>query len=106
MKRAALALALLLLAPTLAVAQDSAADVKANCAAEWPGDYAMQQWCLKRNGDAAAALAALTGEEPPRHVKEIVVACAKQWPGAVAGHDWPMVEWCVRRQLAAYDAIK
>jgi hypothetical protein len=104
----AIAAALLTGAPARAQ-EDVVAETKANCAAEWPGDYAMQRYCLTRHFEATEEILAITGPDPrqaPEHMREMLTRCMIEWPGETAGYNYPMVAYCFKRQLAAHDALQ
>jgi hypothetical protein len=88
-------------------AAEATDEIKQNCAAEWPGDYAMQQYCYDRHVESLVELKGLVGSEPyPKHVEEISARCLAEWPGEAVGYNRPMVAYCTRRQLEAYEAVQ
>jgi hypothetical protein len=76
-----------------------------NCEAEWPGDYAMQRYCLEQQAKAAGKFADMVEQTLGAHVKPVAEACLEEWPGKVASYNWVLVAHCVRRQLEAYDNL-
>ena len=60
--RKTLAVLFLLASASAVMAQDTtvedlSANIKANCSAEWPGDYVMQKWCVDQQIEAGGKLA-------------------------------------------------
>lgn len=82
---------------------DRVEDIKARCAADWPGDYAMQVYCADRQFEAIDELVALAdtnGGVPVNVFAEILYNCYLDWP-----KDYTMKVYCVNRQLEAYKKI-
>lgn len=78
--------------------------IRADCAAEWPGDYRMQRHCIDRQNEAGRMLAPLfrsaAGEQ-----RRILEKCASEWTTR-NGFDLRMVKHCYERQMEAYEALK
>lgn len=81
------------------------AGMKADCAAEWAGDFAMQEYCLNRSLSAFVEMyrnvyqAARSDDE-----NRILYKCLEDWRSP-NGQNWPMVQYCYGRQLAAYKRL-
>ncbi|MEX2643773.1 MAG: hypothetical protein WD270_09985 [Acetobacterales bacterium] len=100
-----------LLIPIFLIAAEADADVrdeiKAHCAAEWPGDYAMQKYCLDRQRGAIREVLEFERQNPEgSEERNIMQRCIGEWPAETGGHDWPMVAYCIDRQVKAYQALQ
>lgn len=77
-----------------------AADVRHSCSAEWPGDYRMQEYCIKQQNEAAAymrpIISSAVGVE-----QQIVRKCASEW-STPSGFNYRMVKYCYEQQMGAY----
>ena len=99
--------AALLLATAPARTQSVTAEIKAHCAAEWAGDYAMQKWCLDRQIAAANKLGTLIDQNPPgTEGYKILGRCFAEWPSKSGETDYAMALWCADRQFKAYKALQ
>lgn len=93
--------------PTMAGAQtpEMMADIKAQCSKEWPGDFAMTEYCMARQLKAFVAMHEIYKSDRTDDESAMLDKCLTEWPRGT-GHDWPMVEYCYNRQLAAYQRLQ
>ena len=94
----------------LASAEESQAlqEIRANCAAEWADDFAMQDYCIKRQVEAYASIRddfIPLGRENEA-IQGILERCFNEWRGKVAGFDFAMVHYCTQRQVEAYNRLQ
>jgi len=73
-------------------------DVSAKCAAEWPGDFAMREYCERRQREAQAKLNGRSMTSPNERI--IRQKCGAEWPA-----DYAMQDYCEVRQLEALRKI-
>lgn len=76
---------------TTALAQDA----KALCAAEWPGDYAMQSFCVRRQEEGARGFSAAEAGADAE-LQAALALCAQEW-----GPDAAMRNHCAGRHRDA-----
>lgn len=97
-----LLLAATLVFPTIALSQtdEMMAETKAQCAKEWPGDFAMQEYCMARQMKAFVEMHKIYEAERTEDEDLILYTCLEEWPLGT-GHDWPMVQYCYERQNSA-----
>lgn len=84
-----------------ALADDFIDDLTTDCTVEWPGDFAMIEWCVERQWEAAVTLQKVPNVMTPE--KDPALShCIQEWhdPARVSP-DWAMVLWCYERQTAA-----
>jgi hypothetical protein len=100
-------------------------DLKNYCADEWPGDYQMQEHCIKTQVNALfvfvnqyskPSMEKYKASNLPKDIKmndpripiefKIVVMCAEEWKIPHAwGHDYQMVVHCCKTQFNAAKRI-
>lgn len=105
MRKISLALAAvslpLLSLPALAV-EDG---IAAQCAADWPGDFAMQEFCAKQQAKGReqfiAATEALDSDSPLQPAAE---KCLDDWQNE-HGQDWAMVNFCFEQQVKSFERL-
>lgn len=78
--------------------------IKADCEAEWSGDFAMQEYCIGRQVDAYNALVPIWNDETNEQLRSALQRCYQDWQTA-NGRDWAMVEYCYGRQEEAYQRL-
>lgn len=98
-------LALIVTAVLLGVGfgQGTEATIKTKCAADWPGDFAMQAYCEKNQRQAVGELQRLNathGGIPEAAYKTALGGCVRDWPG-----DYEMQAYCVRNQIDGYQTV-
>lgn len=81
------------------------AAMKADCAAEWAGDFAMQEFCYNRQVKAYNNLVPISQNEKDDNLRGALAKCLDDWTTA-NGQDWAMVEFCYGRQRDAYRRMK
>lgn len=74
--------------------------IRANCAAEWPGDYRMQEYCINNQVEAVQAMAPLADSSSSIE-REILGKCASEWRKP-SGYDYRMIRYCYENQIDAY----
>ena len=104
---AAAALAVAASIPAPAMAGDTMDGIRSDCLREWPGDYSMQEFCIRKQTDALNAMIIDAGgsfDKLSAIEKDIFGKCAIDWttPG---GYDWAMVKFCSDKQRASYVAL-
>lgn len=106
MKRTAtIAFTLLMVLPVAAVAADGQSKVLANCKRDWPADYSMQEYCVRRQVRAMDEVEPyLDRAQNDKAVGEVFDRCATQWADGDT-FDFAMVVYCLKRQLEAKDVI-
>lgn len=67
------------------------ASIAAKCAGEWPGDYSMQLYCVKKQSAALSQLGGGSGASG-----SIESRCASDWPA-----DYSMQAYCRNKQYNA-----
>ena len=95
-------------------AADALDKVKASCATEWPGDFRMQDYCVRRQLDGARDMFAWmdvheidrraegTAAEADPYV-QIFALCSQRW---LDGQDnYRMTAYCLRTQTNALDRL-
>jgi hypothetical protein len=93
----------------------STPEINARCSAKWAGDFSMQDYCRKKQLDAAGWLGrylsihkitskVIASDAPPVESK-ILEKCYEKWTDA-HGPNFPMVRYCTEKQLAAYHRVK
>ena len=100
--------ALLLFAASPALADDRAdalADIKANCKAEWPGNYSMQEYCIEKQVKAINAMSRIYKSALNDEEKGILDKCLTDWTKE-RGAIWAMVEYCYQKQHQSYVRLK
>lgn len=105
MRKTSLALAAVSLSlfalPALAV-EDG---IAAQCAADWPGDFAMQEFCAKQQAKGReqfiAATEALDSDSPLQPAAE---KCLDDWQNE-HGQDWAMVNFCFEQQVKSFERL-
>lgn len=81
-------------------------DLKKGCAIEWPGDYKMQEYCIKQQGAAAIELGHIIDQNPNDQVfNGIIQKCGSEWPGKATDFDYKMMLYCVKQQSSAYNRL-
>jgi hypothetical protein len=69
-------------------------DIARKCQESWPGDYRMEENCIRKQEDARAKVGGWIDHR-------IAVGCTDQWPS-----DWHMFMYCVDNQTAARNRIR
>jgi hypothetical protein len=95
---------LVVIGPLSASAAGVSSDgIKADCVAEWSGNYRMQKHCMKQQTEAGRALAPIfksaTGER-----RRILDQCASEWT-TPNGFNLRMVKHCYDQQIEAYEDL-
>lgn len=83
------------------------------CAAEWPGDYSMQEYCQNNQLEGYNEVSAMLQDPPiPENENDRVFSrCAAEWTdGEITdlfndNVDWQMVAYCMKHQTEAYQRI-
>lgn len=108
MKAAPIALALVtgvaLAAPARA---DVRGEIKAACAAEWPGDYRMQEYCVEKQIEAARDIVNLQrryGEDSEE--AGLLYRCMAEWRRDDRTYDYRMARYCADKQIGSYHRLK
>lgn len=94
-------LAAAIMIPTGVAVADTLEDIRADCAAEWDGDFAMQEYCVDRQVKAYNNLVPISRDEEDENLRRSLARCLDDWKTA-NGYDWAMVEYCYDRQEQAY----
>jgi len=77
---------------------DTAADIKASCAKEWPTDYQLRLFCETQSNDAWQRLSRAMGKYKKKsEERNIIDRCWSEWYPQIN-----MVEFCSNNQLVAY----
>lgn len=93
--------------PNAAVSVEASVDeaIKADCKAQWPSDYRMQEFCIETQAEANVAMFKVYKSDLNQEEKGILAACLDQWE-TKNGQDWAMVKFCYDEQHAAYTRLK
>lgn len=76
--------------------------IKVWCAAEWPSDYSMQAYCVKKQLAAVSSLQGRTVPGMPIEVfNQIRSGCKQQW-----GDDYSMRDYCENKQIGAWQSLQ
>lgn len=86
--------------PEPATTVSTRSEIRANCEAEWPGDYRMQEYCIKNQVEALQAIAPLADSSSSIE-RDIVGKCAVEWRKPI-GFDYRMIKYCYEKQIEAY----
>lgn len=98
MKKYFIILAALL--PTQPVLAGTIEDTKANCVADWPGYPDMQEFCFKRQIEAARQIKDMLGEELST---ALASKCLTLWRRPKGdGYNWSAVVDCIRATPELY----
>lgn len=105
MRKTSLALAAVSLSlfalPALAV-EDG---IAAHCAAEWPNDFAVQEFCVKQQTKGHEQFTAATAAlEPDSPLQPAAEKCLDDWQNE-HGHDWAVVNFCFEQQVKAFERL-
>jgi hypothetical protein len=76
-------------------------EVKDMCERQWPGDYQMQEYCIRKQGEAYYILQSTPQDVSFSIFEGIRAGCKREWGG-----DYQMREYCERKQVEAYRAIQ
>ena len=98
--RSVIFLAVLLPLVTVDGAQAMSGIERANCKAKWARDTDLLHYCIRRQVNARNTLEKLwrkVGHRP--EAASIWRRCKLESPGAVSGHDWEMMSYCVNARL-------
>ncbi|MDX8443866.1 hypothetical protein [Mesorhizobium australafricanum] len=90
--------------PALITADDPMAGIKAGCAAEWPDDYSMQEFCIDNQSKSLSQVADIYHSNQDDQERAILAKCYKDWRTAT-GSNWVMVEFCYQQQHDAYKCL-
>ncbi|HQT95609.1 MAG TPA: hypothetical protein PK435_13325, partial [Thermoanaerobaculaceae bacterium] len=81
---------------------DEEEGIKAWCAGEWPSDYSMQAYCVKKQLAAVSSLRSRTVPGMPIEVfNQIRSGCKQQW-----GDDYSMRDYCENKQIGAWQSLQ
>ncbi|MDX8499866.1 hypothetical protein RFM99_15715 [Mesorhizobium sp. VK4C] len=86
--------------PEPAKADSVISEIRANCSAEWQGDYRMQEYCINQQLEALRAIKPVVDSPTPID-REILGKCVNEWRKPV-GYDYRMVKYCYEQQISAY----
>ncbi|RVD64210.1 hypothetical protein [Mesorhizobium sp. M7A.F.Ca.ET.027.03.2.1] len=86
--------------PEPAKTDSTMSEIRTNCAAEWQGDYRMQEYCINQQTEALQAMKPVADSATPVE-REILGKCANEWRKPV-GFDYRMVKYCYEKQIEAY----
>ncbi|MDX8517972.1 hypothetical protein RFN30_07015 [Mesorhizobium sp. VK23D] len=89
--------------PEPAKTDSTLSEIRANCAAEWQGDYSMQEYCINQQVEALQAMKPVADSATPVE-REILGKCANEWRKP-AGYDYRMVKYCYEKQIEAYKRL-
>lgn len=96
----------LLLAAVFAAGEPNG--VRENCAADWPDDYSMQEFCINQQVEAAQRLNAVIeryGTKGETAESRVLDKCASDWQKG-DGFDYTMVEFCWNQQAEALNRLR
>lgn len=90
----------------------SMAKIKARCSAKWGDNYRMQKYCRKRQTEGFSWVGRFVVKHKlgvkPYPVKtvqfKVTSKCWTKWTDN-HGQNWPMVKYCIKRQMAAYRSL-
>jgi hypothetical protein len=104
MKRLIVVLSLILMSS--AHAGDIVEEIRKHCAAEWEGNYEMQEYCISNQISAANNVSQIYNTyDKTSEQRKIIDRCASEWQSQTAGYNWEMVEYCSNNQLEAYQRL-
>ncbi len=72
---------------------------KAACAAEWPGDFQMQAYCVRQQRESYAELRHRLAVIPPE-LSTAAEMCEAEW-----GSDWQMRAYCLAQQQTGFTEL-
>lgn len=119
MKSALVITVIVLLAAIPANAGDALEEIKAQCAAEWPGDFRMQRYCQEQQLEGAIQMIAfmqktgisnMNAKEWEAKAKagdpyaQMGAKCMGEWMTDTAT-DYRMIAYCLKQQLEAWQAM-
>ncbi|MBB2841267.1 UNVERIFIED_ORG: hypothetical protein GGE64_005049 [Rhizobium etli] len=88
-------------------AEDIGDWIKQRCTSEWPGDYSMQVYCIRKQIEGAQEIGRLArGEASNGDLRGILSTCLSEWGGDAKNADWPMISYCYRKQREAWQTMK
>ncbi len=95
----------------LALAQAAPFDVKGNyiemakehCRREWPDNFSMQSYCLKREAEGMIAFKRVN-DELGKPLERALEKCTKEWTKDRLP-DWSMIAYCAKRQAEGYREV-
>ena len=92
--------------------EEQVTKVKQRCADKWDSNYRMQKYCRKRQVEGFTWVNTFiikhklgTKPYPTKTVPfKVMTRCWAKWTDRY-GQDWPMVAYCVKRDMAAYRSL-
>ena len=105
-------------AAMLCIGGAAMADSQSYCASEWPGDFRMQAYCLKRQHEGVDNsldfvdrhnISGITEDTDisDNPYAQMWVKCTNEW--SLPQHktwNWRMVDYCLKRQMEGYKALR
>lgn len=88
---------------TSAHSGEVANNIRQLCHQRWPDDYAMEEFCQKKQRDDLLALSALVEQfDGPRNfITQIANRCRREWTEGSGLIDYSMVNFCTKKQIGA-----
>ena len=94
------------------VPNDFMEKIKARCASKWDTNYRMQKYCRKRQTKGFLWTSTFVDKHklgtkpyPTKTVQfKVAAKCWGKWTDEY-GQNWPMVTYCIKRQMAAYRSL-
>jgi hypothetical protein len=81
--------------------------IKQRCTSEWPADYRMQVYCIRKQIEGAQEIGRLAGGEASNgDLREILSTCVSEWGGPGKNADWRMISYCYSKQREAWQTMK
>ena len=93
--------------PNLMPIQAAPADqISAWCGNKWPGNYRMQEYCIKTQTESQAKLNDLL-KAYPRGSQEngIINKCSAMWKDGAGAHNYRMIVYCSQSEIAAFQRL-
>lgn len=77
------------------------------CRGEWPGNFRMQEHCLRTQVEAAQEVAKMNQSiKGNADLENVMGQCAAQWTIPGGQFNWRMVRHCAQRQFDSYGRVR